>query len=151
MTDEQINIAIAEHCGWTNIGPYYRHYGRRNWEWFGDSPKDGRQKYIPDYCNDLNAMHEAEKTFGVDLDTYIDKILDLTGYFMGDILTMSARQKAEAFLKTIGKWDEWWPTSELRNRLEDLEQRMQLYVQSQRYDGDRIEAFLKAIGKWEDS
>jgi hypothetical protein len=40
MTDEQINITIAEHCEWTNIIPYYCYYGhvRSNNEYKSKTP-----------------------------------------------------------------------------------------------------------------
>ncbi len=93
MTDEQINIAIAEHCGWTNIGPYYRW---RNVEGFREP--------LPDYRNDLNAMHEAEKHLNTKAlwETYKEHMLN----WMTEPVCATARQKSEAFLRTVGKWEE---------------------------------------------
>jgi hypothetical protein len=80
MSDEQINIAIAEHCGWTVS--------------------------IPDYCNDLNAMREAEETLtGLLLDKYVDNCMAEVEYWPSHLLYLSARRRAEAFLQTIGKWE----------------------------------------------
>ena len=52
MTDEQINIAIAEVCGWK----YEKNetHAPDGAFWWSKKPE------FPDYCNDLNAMHEAE-------------------------------------------------------------------------------------------
>lgn len=91
MTNEQINIAIAEACGWEeeSFGP----------SWYESSSK------MPNYCNDLNAMREAEKvlTTAQHMD-YADILCDLRdGIFSGVMAT--ARQRAEAFLKTINKWE----------------------------------------------
>ena len=55
LTPEQKRIAIAEACGWKQIqklGLDNELYG-----WIEQGPLDP----IPDYLNDLNAMHEAQK------------------------------------------------------------------------------------------
>lgn len=82
MTDEQINAAIAEACGWdhkpTNCGGV-------------------------NYCADLNAMHEAENILrGEEWDTYVDLLADT----WIQVAHATARQRAEAFLKTLGKWED---------------------------------------------
>ena len=85
MTEEQINIAIAEACGVFNQ-PFPR---------------------IPNYCNDLNAMHEAEKIFDHALYCrYINELCDITIKGNNSMYMATAVQRAEAFLKTIGKWKE---------------------------------------------
>lgn len=97
MSKFQHNIAIAEACGYS--------------VWF-DSPNEG-QIYIedlPDYCNDLNAMHEAEKTLGDRLDLYREFLRlvvtdDPTNRY-NEPAFAAARQRAEAFLRTLGKWEE---------------------------------------------
>lgn len=101
MSEEQITIAIAEACGWTdtdivNCGGKLV-YG---------------QTTAPDYCGDLNAMHEAEKVL-------IEKGVNYWWLYVGFInrhnptplgvetaVHATARQRAEAFLRTIGKWEE---------------------------------------------
>ena len=59
MTDEQINIAIAKACGWKFIADYC-HGADQPPEYTTVTP-DGRHLcgYYPEYCTDLNAMHEA--------------------------------------------------------------------------------------------
>ena len=71
---------------------------------------------IPDYLNDLNAMHEAEKVLiriyeppsaHKDYDTKLwakmrDDGLELNGYTWH----ATAAQRAEAFLKTLNLWEE---------------------------------------------
>ena len=93
MTDKQINIAIAEAQGLTreSLGP----------DW------DKR----PDYCNDLNAMHEAEKVLISDASmrrSYLEWLGWIDDYITSavNICHAAARQRAEAFLRTIGKWEE---------------------------------------------
>ena len=100
MTNEQINIAIFEIFGW-------------KWDPEKNSffhPENGRlkPKYAPDYCNDLNAMREAMLTltnkqgFG-----FLWHLNDM-GFVGGDweLLTLDSQVLAEAFLRTLGKWEE---------------------------------------------
>ena len=65
---------------------------------------------LPNYTEDLNAMHEAEKVLRVAPDTYqpggrghyaqlLDEVCGSDGKAFA-----TAAQRAEAFLRTIGKW-----------------------------------------------
>ena len=110
MTPEQQRIAIAEACG--------KH------TWAGD-PQDrdcficgGKPPAdvhcIPDYLNDLNAMHEAEKHINLNLcDDYTKTLFQIvqdphichTAHHMAYVCA-SAAQRAEAFLRTVGIWKE---------------------------------------------
>lgn len=61
---------------------------------------------LPDYPNDLNAMHEAEKIlqhYGV----FVDKLAEIMRQPRQGIMLVNATaaQRAEAFLRTIGKWE----------------------------------------------
>lgn len=129
MTNEQINIAIAELTGLDVIhdpaGPKDR---SEAWKTGFFTPKAAKQrriswpssaviKVVPDYCNDLNAMHEAEQTlWRMDWrfrDEFIDHLArvinPIHGYRMQegiDLLDATAAQRAEAFVKTLGKWEE---------------------------------------------
>ncbi len=110
-TNEQ-RIAIAEHLGWTP---------RPGCKWvsgqtYGIPPKGENHHWqqFPDYPNDLNAMHEAEKVLrpgplSADVQSwtrwekYVAVLGDkLTG--SEDVTHATAKQKAEAFLRTVGKW-----------------------------------------------
>lgn len=95
MTDEQINRAIAEACGWNNK-PVVRTNGKGSvWvtEW-------------PDYCTDLNAMHEAEKVLTDDQrEVFYPRNLGAWQRPF-NVIYAAARQRAEAFLRTVGKWEE---------------------------------------------
>jgi hypothetical protein len=98
MTNEQINAAIAEACGWT---PDNRGLG-----WL--SPH-GYYAPEPDYCKDLNAMHEAEKVLTDDQrEVFYPRNL---GAWQSpfNVIYATARQRAEAFLRTLGKWEEVQP------------------------------------------
>jgi hypothetical protein len=108
MTDKQINVAIAEACGWVDRGsfnesrPEDHKFKRRignteNYEW--------RWQHEFNYCTDLNAMHEAENTLaGQQFPAYAFVLNDIEGSLWG--IRATARQRAEAFLRTLGKWEE---------------------------------------------
>jgi len=98
MNDEEINRAIAEHLGWRDLkkGPYDgRYFGRY---------KDHTLNPIPNYSCDLNAMHEAEKVL-TKRDLW-EMTMQLCNIVYGDVplAHATARQRAEAFLRTVGKW-----------------------------------------------
>jgi hypothetical protein len=93
MTKEEINIAIAEACGWTDTKIV--NYGGKLM--YG-------QTEVPDYCNDLNAMHEAEGVLTIDALTEYRVQLSM---LVIAPFRATARQRAEAFLKNINKWEEW--------------------------------------------
>lgn len=104
MTDEQINAAITEACGWTDID------GLSAKGLMGKPPeKLCSFGYLPNYCNDLNAMHEAEKVLTDEQCVFIRLHLrerlenhPASRY----VWNATARQRAEAFLRTLGKWEE---------------------------------------------
>jgi hypothetical protein len=89
MTNKQINIAIAEACGWKE-------------ESFGPSWYESVTK-MPDYCNDLNAMHEAEKILSDQQASAYITTLCLEVQPEPKLYHATARQRAEAFLRTLGK------------------------------------------------
>jgi hypothetical protein len=96
MTDEQINAAIAEALGCAEINVQRRS---------DINPTN--------FSADLNAMHEAEKalknvTQQIDYTNYLYDMecenQERTGRWMP--YSISSRQRAEAFLRTLGKWGE---------------------------------------------
>ena len=94
MTDEQINQRIAEACGWKPAP-------RGRWKL-----NERVERFRPDYLNDLNAMHEAEETLmHDDPHGYGCYSCDLYEQY-GNTVHLTAAQRAEAFLRTIGKWEE---------------------------------------------
>jgi hypothetical protein len=105
MTDEQINIAIAELCGWKH---------RDGGMWVMPAGDTVGEELIPDFCDDLNAMSKAENRLDVNsLSEYADHldkvcvpthICPLT-HWQGVVMS-TARQRSEAFLRTFGKWVE---------------------------------------------
>ena len=105
MSPEEQRIAIAEACGVRTDRP------STGWHDHG-CPCQQCHK-IPYYLNDLNAMHEAEKTLDDELDLDYSENLEIaTGARWGTnnscdmskYRSATAAQRAEAFLKTIGQW-----------------------------------------------
>jgi hypothetical protein len=102
MTDEQINQRIAEACGWR---------WDQGYRWKDSSGLSAFAWDIPDYCADLNAMHEAERVLkGYEqIHTYVWHLRNRndwkTDFKMMEV-HISARDRAEAFLRTLGKWEE---------------------------------------------
>jgi hypothetical protein len=108
MNPEEINRRIAIACGWIGVVD-------RGVCWKGIAPKcrDLGLVAIPDYHGDLNAMHEAEKWMhkNKSLKTfwdYAEELGKITPSLLGavSVIHATAAQRAEAFLRTIGKWEE---------------------------------------------
>jgi hypothetical protein len=115
MTPDAQRIAIAEACGWS----------------FGVSADDPTECWhkpawggmrvhslvIPDYLDDLNAMAKAERLLTDEQQVeYIAHLLGITEESRQSLWSMSwdsafycasalPEQRAEAFLRTIGKWE----------------------------------------------
>jgi len=127
MTKEQINNAIAEAQGFRERGggPFGIYYDKEDDDRYWVSPEyiegfkppwtdfDGAAYYpLPDYCNDLNAMHEVEKSITdprkmLDYFNHLARYNDPDAQSLQDsfnIITATAAQRAEAYLRTIGKW-----------------------------------------------
>jgi hypothetical protein len=113
MNKEKQRIAIAEACGWSNLQDSdYKPFGKA--QLVGRHPGGSEQNLlrVPDYLNDLNAMHESEKVLSRGKNYYQ---LGGFGFYLktlGQIIYQSscvdstAAQRAEAFLRTIGKWED---------------------------------------------
>ena len=107
MPDKQINAAIAEACGWKEV----RVNGNTGVYKGFDNGAELRPD-IPDYCTDLNAMHEAEEFLSGNLWIgYVNDLANIEGNLFG--IRATARQRAEAFLRTIGKWNQLGDTTEM--------------------------------------
>jgi hypothetical protein len=100
MTNDQINRAIAEACGWTQISEDGV---------VGRAPGEmcNRVLFVPLYCSNLNAMHGAEKLLNSDelFEKYYLELYETTQSTRWPV-SATARQRAEAFLRTLGKWEE---------------------------------------------
>jgi len=105
MKPEEQRIEIAKACGWTKFTPGTIQYTARR--------ADGLWGMIPDYPNDLNAMHEAEKLLTDDQwdreEGYLDQLEIVTGTRhmkpgATRVHAATAAQRAEALLKTLNLW-----------------------------------------------
>ena len=91
MKPEKQRTAIAEACG--------------TMKWSYALPTKTIGCGVPDYLNDLNAMHEAEKV--LDYNQLREMEDSVSFQFAVYPFHATAAQRAEAFLRTIGKWEDW--------------------------------------------
>lgn len=119
MTPEQMRIAIAEACGWRLFYQWMNSTDLSTVVQKGVWYLDGNSGHIsfdmlPDYLSDLNAIHEAEKVLPY-------KQLEKMHAHLAEIVVTAvprnrhtahdfiwhatAAQRAEAFLRTIGKYE----------------------------------------------
>jgi len=123
MDEKLQRITIAKTTGWTSKlvpptpdGPE-NPYGEFQHTWWCNP--QGKYTTLPDYLNDLNAMHEAEKSLFFK-ESLARKIFG--GYLVSIVKgnlgqaynpskedwinsqSATASQRAEAFLRTIGEW-----------------------------------------------
>jgi hypothetical protein len=122
MSPEKQRIAIAEACGWQFCPPcpipgddpdYQKHKEDAIMCWARPGNHEWQTEQVPDYLTDLNAMHEAEKVLTDGQWQQFEYQLChrdiVNGHFGKARITMmhaTAAQRAEAFLRTIGKWGE---------------------------------------------
>lgn len=103
MTEQEQQIEIADFCGWKPI--YKRIHPEMSNAGFMLDPK-GNMRMPPNYLHDLNAMHEAEEN--APAMKYYENLCVascatiLIGY--RHLWHATAAQRAEALLRTIGKW-----------------------------------------------
>jgi hypothetical protein len=98
MTDEQINAAIAEACG---LKKPCRKVKLNDKGFFVT-----QHAKLPNYCTDLNAMHEAESVLTEHQNESIYPRNLGAWRNPTKPIYATARQRAEAFLRTLGKWEE---------------------------------------------
>jgi hypothetical protein len=115
MNKEKQRIKIAEACGWEwkayadTMGWYLN--GKLVW----NRQVCGLDNFriptgpIPDYLNDLNAMHEAEKVLQNQFTTLEETYWRNLAYVKPHPIYATAAQRAVAFLRTLGKWEEATP------------------------------------------
>lgn len=123
MTPEQQRIKIAEACGWTCCGqvegcqPHGLHPMFKVDDYRLDQIMNMEVPIcdLPDYLNDLNAMHEAEKFLNHEQDLDYSESLEVVvqgkfncnnGEDMRRLRSATASQRAEAFLKTLNLWEQ---------------------------------------------
>ena len=116
MKLEEQSVAIAEACGWTLHE--YGDGGMFGWRAPGNKFRKSwwrpyyNESELPDYVNDLNAMHQAERSLGVRHEIFqrhLVKIVDRDSRISGfptHYSSATAAQRAEAFLRTMDLWVE---------------------------------------------
>lgn len=128
MTPEQQRIAIAKACGWTaeqDSNGYWRAVNKKHGNavelWL--SEQNVWSVGIPDYLNDLNAMHKAKKILSdsqkrkwgelcVEMTNDFPQHIVLycknsvSGENIYTVANLTAAQEAELLLKTLGLWEE---------------------------------------------
>ncbi len=104
LTNEQKRIKIAEACGWRIVQANV--HTMHVWEPGAESPARlglNLENKLPNYLNDLNAMHEAEKFLEVHQQkVYAQLVSDNTCTMFK--LHASAAVRAEAFGQTLNLW-----------------------------------------------
>lgn len=127
MNPEQQRIAIAEACGWKNADHPDVMKLKHGWvmpeKWCMNPNGELRFNHDrPDYLNDLNAMRGASDTLNDNQQwQFIQHLNEITrnkdhsdaeDWFIQNtdwtwrMIHATAAQRAEAFLRTIGKWEE---------------------------------------------
>lgn len=130
MSPDKQRIAIASVLGWTDFETLMGQFDELRWHVYtnepngypddsykaGDligkhSPKAPLWSHVPDYPNDLNAMHEVEKVLtSIQYWTFVEwvrvTVQDKHVDYVAHPTSATAAQRAEAFLRTIGKWDD---------------------------------------------
>jgi len=110
MTDEQMNIAICEAIGWTDI----KHYPIND-VWWGRNPATGELDFLPQHINGIEAlgnMHEAEKIltphqapeYADKLSFCADRAYDYPASYLP--LSSTSRQRAMAWLRIFNLFKE---------------------------------------------
>jgi hypothetical protein len=88
MTDEQINEIIGQEIGWQYVDGWHH--------------EDGREG-LPDFCNNHEAMIKAENwLMNIDPQSWDEYYCS----FEKSLCCSTERQRAENFLKVLGKWKE---------------------------------------------
>lgn len=134
MAPQEQRIAIAQACGWTQCQPRASITDR---PWLsginpnpdkivmvvpcdGSPPRAANEsdygfESLPDYLNDLNAMHKAEKSLDdAQFNNYRTKLSLVVGYresprystpgWRRRFVSATAAHRAEALLKTLSLW-----------------------------------------------
>jgi len=110
MSEDQINEEIAYICGYRRLNTDrmlvrdWRKKDAPTWEKAG-KPCAG----IPKFCDDLNAMHEAEELLSeTDMARYMETLARVVRNYDAEawVFRASAYARATAFLLTLDKWED---------------------------------------------
>lgn len=108
MTDAQINVAVAECCGWRKVAPWALDSKRLR----GYPPDDNGRDFVPNFTESRDAMAGAlEKLSGEEWVEFCDKLADevLLCSFpkfwneVRELMLATPKHQSIAFLKAKGK------------------------------------------------
>ena len=133
MSPEEQQIAILKAMGWTEDEPWLD--GRRCFV-RADSNSGWDFNDLPDYINDLNAMHEAEKWLYTNSISFINK---------DGLTAMLGNKEKTAWVVYLSKLNKI-----VNPRIAEYPTHYQDWARIHATAAQRAEAFLKALGKWED-
>jgi hypothetical protein len=118
MTQEQKRIKLAEAAGWKRIpaetvGAAAKLFYGDIWWRDAENNTIACADQLPDYFNDLNAVHELEKVltdeqwpeYREELRTIVIGGIRLVSQWCKTDLHATAAQRAEAFGLTLGLWE----------------------------------------------
>jgi hypothetical protein len=110
--DEKINRAMAEVAGWTEVTTTsIQEHRLKTWSavLVGRPPCSiSNQDRVPNYLTDLNAVHEVEKILNEDQHRhYRFNLIEVVGT-ESKFHRATARQRCEALLRTLNKWNPEW-------------------------------------------
>lgn len=106
---------IGKHTGWhfkkalncDTVG-CFNPEGNRVGDW--QISKEFAVEYLPDYLNDWNAMRDAVNSLGKRIGGFVAHLDVITkakgGCLAIRIIEATLAEYAEAFLRTVGKWEE---------------------------------------------
>jgi len=126
MTPERMRVKIAEACGWTGIESYYPSYdGPPKMDWRGIGNTNEHRKHLifeplPNYPGDLNACHEMANylrnanrgqylQYGKMLENLVaiyNSLPEREAYHGILVCDAPPEMRCEAFLRTLGLWEE---------------------------------------------
>ena len=112
LTQEQKRVKLAEACGWKRIpkddvGAAARLFYGDTWWRDAENNTIASVEQLPDYFNDLNACHEAEKTMTYEQHCHYADLLNfliIPGPAANKSTFATAAQRAEALGQTLNLW-----------------------------------------------
>lgn len=112
MNLDKQRIAAGMACGWSPLDPTI--WRRGGWKRTIETKPPGKhlsRQFLPDYLDDLDAMHEAEKTLTamqrVKYVLALAKVVNAPGFTtLTESIFATAEQRAEAFLRALDLWEE---------------------------------------------
>lgn len=103
MNNDRQNLLIHLARGPVEATDIYHVIGRGNVYTVRTETGGIEERLVPNYVNDLNAMAQAEKTLPIEkMEQYFQWLLRVCN----PAFCAGPAQRAEAFLRTINKWEE---------------------------------------------